>query len=78
MAEYAGTPAAVASGCTKVNTLYVLDTLRGKPLTGKQQIWLTLPVDDLMLQKPLRLYVSYTADRLPLWDRPSIGFILTV
>lgn len=71
-------PAAVASGLSKQGTLYVLDTLPGEPLTGKRQIWLTLPVDDLLYQKPLRLYVSNASDRLPLWDRPSIGFILSV
>ena len=70
-------PVAVATGLTREGSLFVLDTARSKPLTGKQPFYLAFPVDDLIYRKPLRLHVSLAADRLPLWERPSIGFILT-
>ncbi len=70
-------PTAVATSLTQDGSLFVLDTVHPAALTGKQSLTLAFPVDDLLYKKPLRLYVSLAADRLPLWERTSIGFILT-
>ncbi len=74
--EVTTTPIAVATGIRSVDGLIVLYTAPAAPVSGTQLVWLAVPVHKWEVQQPLRLSVSQAADRLPLWDRPAVWFML--
>lgn len=69
-------PIAIATGIRSVDGLVVLHTAPAAPVSGTQLVWLAVPVHEWEVQQPLRLCVSQAADRLPLWDRPAVWFML--
>ena len=74
--EITTSPTAVATGIRSIDGLIVLHTMPAAPISGTQLVWLAVPVHQWEVQQPLRLCVSKAADRLPLWDRPAVWFML--